>query len=61
MGELSKETAEFRSRADRLSRPRRRQWHREWRATARLANPVERDAQIKRALGIGEDTFTRLA
>jgi len=44
-----------------LSRPRRRQWHREWRATARLANPVERDAQIKRALGFGEDTFTRLA
>ena len=34
---------------------------REWRATARLANPVERDAQIKRALGFGEDTFTRLA
>ena len=34
---------------------------REWRATARLANPVERDAQIKRALGFGEETFTRLA
>lgn len=34
---------------------------REWRATARLTNPVERDAQIKRALGFGEETFTRLA
>jgi predicted TIM-barrel fold metal-dependent hydrolase len=34
---------------------------REWRETARLANPLERDAQIKRALGFGEDTFTRLA
>lgn len=33
----------------------------EWRATARIANPVERDAQIKRALGFGEETFTRLA
>jgi len=36
-----------------MSRPRRRQWHWEWRATAQWANPVERDAQIKRALGIG--------
>jgi len=44
-----------------MSRSRRRQWHCEWRATAPLANPVERDAQIKRALGFGEDTFTRLA
>jgi predicted TIM-barrel fold metal-dependent hydrolase len=34
---------------------------REWRATARIANPIERDAQIKRALGFGEETFTRLA
>ena len=34
---------------------------REWRATARLANPVERDAQIKSALGFGAETFTRLA
>ena len=34
---------------------------REWRETARLDNPLERDAQIKRALGFGEDTFTRLA
>lgn len=33
---------------------------REWRATARLANSLERVAQIKRALGFGEDTFTRL-
>ena len=35
-------------------------WH-DWRATARVANPIERDAQIKRALGFGEETFTRLA
>jgi predicted TIM-barrel fold metal-dependent hydrolase len=34
---------------------------REWRATARVANPIERDAQLKRALGFGEETFTRLA
>ena len=34
---------------------------REWRETARLDNPLERDAQIKRALGFGEDRFTRLA
>ena len=34
---------------------------RDWRATARVANPVERDAQIKRALGFGAETFTRLA
>jgi predicted TIM-barrel fold metal-dependent hydrolase len=34
---------------------------REWRATARIANPIERDAQIKRALGFREETFTRLA
>ncbi|MBI4623911.1 MAG: amidohydrolase family protein [Verrucomicrobia bacterium] len=34
---------------------------RDWRATARIANPIERDAQIKRALGFGEETFTRLA
>jgi len=33
----------------------------DWRATARVANPIERDAQIKRALGFGEGTFTRLA
>ena len=34
---------------------------REWRATAAIANPLERDAKIKRALGFGEETFTRLA
>jgi predicted TIM-barrel fold metal-dependent hydrolase len=34
---------------------------RDWRATAAIANPVERDAQIKRAAGFGEETFTRLA
>jgi predicted TIM-barrel fold metal-dependent hydrolase len=34
---------------------------RDWRATARIANPLERDVQIKRALGFGEETFTRLA
>ena len=33
----------------------------DWRLTAAIPNPLERDAQIKRALGFGEDTFTRLA
>ena len=33
----------------------------DWRATARVINPIERDARIKRALGFGEKTFTRLA
>ncbi|HVS53906.1 MAG TPA: amidohydrolase family protein [Opitutaceae bacterium] len=33
----------------------------DWRLTARIANPIERDVQIKRALGFGEETFTRLA
>jgi predicted TIM-barrel fold metal-dependent hydrolase len=33
----------------------------DWRLTARIPNPIERDAQIKRALGFGEETFTRLA
>ena len=33
----------------------------EWRRTARIPNPIERDAEIKRALGFGEETFTRLA
>jgi uncharacterized protein len=33
----------------------------QWRATAKITNPIERDAQIKRALGFGEETFTRLA
>src|SRR5581483_11816566 len=35
-----------------------------WRAyrdAAALANPIERDVQLKRALGFGEETFTRLA
>lgn len=34
---------------------------REWRATAGIANPLERDAQIKRAMGFPEESFTRLA
>ena len=34
---------------------------REWRETARIANPLERDARIKRALGFTEDSFTALA
>jgi uncharacterized protein len=34
---------------------------RTWRETAAIANPIERDAQIKRALGFGAETFTRLA
>ena len=34
---------------------------RAWRESARVANPIERDAQLKRALGFGEATFTRLA
>jgi len=34
---------------------------REWRRTAAIANPIERDAQIKRAMGFGPETFTRLA
>jgi uncharacterized protein len=33
----------------------------DWRITAQMPNPIERDAQIKRALGFGEETFTRLA
>ena len=33
----------------------------DWRLTSVIANPLERDAQIKRALGFGEETFTRLA
>lgn len=34
---------------------------RDWRATARVKNPLERDAQLKQAMGFGEGTFTRLA
>ena len=33
---------------------------RDWRRSAALANPIERDAQIKRAIGFSEETFTRL-
>jgi hypothetical protein len=33
---------------------------REWRRTARVRNPLERDAEIKRALGFDDETFTRL-
>lgn len=34
---------------------------RQWRASAAVANPLERDVQIKRAMGFSESTFTRLA
>jgi hypothetical protein len=34
---------------------------REWRATARVKNPLERDARIKRALGFSDATFARLS
>lgn len=33
----------------------------DWRLTAQIANPIERDVQLKRALGFSEETFTRLA
>ena len=33
----------------------------DWRATAAVANPIERDALLKRAMGFGPETFTRLA
>jgi predicted TIM-barrel fold metal-dependent hydrolase len=33
----------------------------DWRSSAAIANPLERDVQIKRAVGFGEQTFTRLA
>lgn len=33
----------------------------EWRTTSRVKNPIERDAQLKRALGFPEESFTRLA
>lgn len=32
-----------------------------WRETRRISNPIGRDYRIKRALGFGEDTATRLA
>lgn len=34
---------------------------REWRATAAVANPLERDVQIKRAMGFSGESVTRLA
>jgi predicted TIM-barrel fold metal-dependent hydrolase len=34
---------------------------RNWRRTAAIPNPIERDVQIKRAVGFGEETVTRLA
>lgn len=34
---------------------------RAWRDSAAIANPIERDAQIKRALGFGDESFTTLA
>ncbi len=34
---------------------------RTYRAANAIANPIERDAQLKRDLGFGEETFTRLA
>ena len=34
---------------------------RHWRRTAGIRNPLERDAEIKRAVGFDEATFTRLA
>ncbi len=34
---------------------------RDWRASTRVANPIERDARLKRAMGFPEETFTRLA
>ncbi len=34
---------------------------RAYREAGRVANPIERDAQLKRTLGFGEESFTRLA
>ncbi len=34
---------------------------RDWRSIAQITNPIERDAQLKRALGFPAETFTRLA
>ena len=31
----------------------------EFRRTTKIANPLERDAELKRLLGFGEETFTR--
>jgi hypothetical protein len=33
-------------------------WH-DYRAAAKITNPLERDAVLKRALGFNEETFTR--
>ncbi|MEO6245714.1 MAG: amidohydrolase family protein, partial [Opitutaceae bacterium] len=33
----------------------------DWRRTASVPNPIERDAHIKQAMGFGDETFTRLA
>jgi len=35
--------------------------HRDWRDAAKISNPIERDVQLKRALGFPDDSFTRLA
>jgi uncharacterized protein len=35
-------------------------WHKH-REASRVANPLERDAHLKRALGFSENTFTRAA
>src|SRR5215216_1060064 len=34
---------------------------RDWRGTASIDNPIERDAQLKRALGFPAESFTRLS
>ncbi len=34
---------------------------RNWRETAHIANPLERDVELKRRLGFGEESFTKLA
>lgn len=33
----------------------------DWRRTAQVTNPIQRDTLIKESLGFGEETFTRLA
>ncbi len=33
----------------------------DWRLTAAIANPIERDVQLKRALGFPDTSFTRLS
>lgn len=34
---------------------------RDWRRSATISNPLERDAQIKRSVGFSEETFSRLS